>query len=140
LIDSLYDVQGTLKSAYFPNSSWIMARQTAVTIRRAQMQANLFNPVVRVQDGVTYVLDYPVYFDANAPALPAATSAGVPAILFGDFRAGNMIGVRGGGGINIKILDQPAALQGQLIILAYRRIDARIRRSEAMQQILISHS
>lgn len=141
LIDSLFDVQGQLKSAYFPNASWLMNRQTAVAIRRASMQANLFAPVTRLgPDGTLYVLDAPVYFDANAPALPTATSAGVPAILFGDFRQGNMIGVRGGGGINIKVLDQPAALQGQLIILAYRRIDARVRRSEAMQQILISHS
>jgi HK97 family phage major capsid protein len=60
-------------------------------------------------------------------------------ILYGDFRAGNMIGVRGGAGINVKILDQPLALQGQLAILAYRRIDSRIRRSEAIQQIKISH-
>ena len=112
-----------------------------MAIRRAQTQANLFIPVVRVAaDGTTLVLDRPVFFDTNMPALPSATSAGVTPILYGDFKAGYLIGVRGGGGINVKVLDQPLATSGQLIILAYRRVDGRVRRSEAIQQIQISHS
>jgi HK97 family phage major capsid protein len=59
--------------------------------------------------------------------------------LFGDFKAGYLIGVRGGAGINVKILDQPEAAQGMVGILAYRRIDAKIRRSEAIQAITFSH-
>jgi HK97 family phage major capsid protein len=51
-----------------------------------------------------------------------------------------LIGVRGGAGINVKILDQPYAANGQLGILAYRRIDSRVRRSEAIQAIKFSHS
>jgi HK97 family phage major capsid protein len=141
LIGSLYEVMATLKGVYQPGAVWVMNRITGLAIRQAQMQANLFNPVVTVDpDGTERILGKPVFYDVNAPALPTATTAGVTPVLYGDFKQGNIIGVRGGSGINIKILDQPAALQGNLIILAYRRIDSRIRRSEAMQQILISHS
>jgi HK97 family phage major capsid protein len=140
LINALYDVVATLKAVYQPGASWIMTRATALAIRKAQMQANLYVPVITTDaDGTLRILDKPVLFDSNAPGLPTATNAGVLPILYGDFKAGNMIGVRGGAGINVKILDQPLALQGQLAILAYRRIDSRIRRSEAIQQIKISH-
>ena len=54
-------------------------------------------------------------------------------VLFGDFKRGYIIGDRGGAGINVKVLDQPAAQQGQIILLAYRRTDGRVRRSEAIQ-------
>jgi len=76
----------------------------------------------------------------NAPALPTATSSGVLPILYGDFKAGYIVGVRGGEGINVKILDQPLATQGQLAILAYRRIDAKVRLSKSIQAVKISHS
>jgi HK97 family phage major capsid protein len=118
-----------------------MSRATGLAIRKAQMGANLFVPVATVDaDGTERILGRPVFYDVNAPALPAATNAGVVPILYGDFKAGYIVGVRGGGGVNVKILDQPLALQGQLAILAYRRLDGRIRRSEAMQAITISHS
>jgi HK97 family phage major capsid protein len=140
LINALYDVVATLKAVYQPGASWIMTRATALAIRKAQMQANLYVPVITTDaDGTLRILDKPVVFEVNAPGLPTATDAGVLPILYGDFKAGNMIGVRGGAGINVKILDQPLALQGQLAILAYRRIDSRIRRSEAIQSIKISH-
>lgn len=141
LLNSLFEVTATLKAAYQPGAAWIMARSTGLAIRKAQMQANLFVPVVTVDpDGTERILGKPVYYDVNAPALPTATSAGVVPILYGSFKDGNIIGVRGGAGINVKILDQPYAIQGQLAILAYRRVDSRIRRSEAIQAITISHS
>lgn len=141
LLNSLFDVTATLKSSYQAGAVWVMSRATGLAIRRAQMQANLFVPVVTVDpDGTERILGKPVFYDVNAPALPSATSAGVVPILFGDFKAGYIIGVRGGAGINVKILDQPWAAQGQLGILAYRRLDARIRRSEAIQAVTISHS
>lgn len=141
LLDSLFDVISTLKADYQPNACWIMSRTTGLAIKKAQMQANLFAPVCTTDaDGTERILGRPVYYDQNSPALPTATSAGVVPILFGDFRQGYIVGVRGGGGINVKILDQPLALQGQLAILAYRRLDGRVRRSEAVQSITISHS
>jgi HK97 family phage major capsid protein len=141
LLNSLFDVTSTLKAAYQPNASWTMSRATGLTIRRAQMQANLFAPVwTEGADGTQLLLGRPVYYDQNAPALPTATSAGVLPILYGDFKRAYYIGVRGGAGINVKILDQPLALQGQLALLAYRRVDGRVVMPEAVQQIKISHS
>jgi HK97 family phage major capsid protein len=141
LLDSLFDVTATLKGTYQANASWIMSRATGLAIRRAQMQTNLFVPVSTVDaDGTERILGRPVFFDVNAPALPTSTTAGVAPILFGDFKAGNLIGVRGGGGINVKLLDQPYASAAQLGVLCYRRLDSRVRLKEAIQQISFSHS
>ena len=141
LLGALFDVTSTLKGAYQPNAVWIMSRATGLAIRRAQMQSNLFVPVATVDaDGTERILGKPVFYDVNAPALPTATSAGVVPILYGSFKDGYIVGVRGGAGINVKILDQPWAAQGQLGILAYRRLDAKVRLAEAIQAITISHS
>jgi len=141
LLDSLFDVTASLKGSYQANASWIMSRATGLAIRRAQMQTNLFVPVSTVDaDGTERILGRPVFYDVNSPSLPTSTTTGVTPILFGDVKAANLIGVRGGGGISVKILDQPWAAQGQLGILAYRRIDSRVRLTEAVQAIKFSHS
>lgn len=142
LLNSLFDVVSTLKAAYQPGACWVMSRSTCLAIRRAQMQANLFAPVVETDpDGTTRILGRPVFFDTNAPSLPSTTtSVSHTSVLYGDFKAGYLIGVRGGAGINIKILDQPWASSGQMGILAYRRLDGRIRRSEAIQGVSFTHS
>lgn len=141
LLESLFDVTAVLKGTYQAGAGWIMSRATGLAIRRAQMQTNLFVPVATVDpDGTERILGKPVFYDVNAPALPSATTTGVIPILYGDFKAGYIVGVRGGAGINVKILDQPWAAQGQLGILAYRRLDGRVRRSEAIQAITFSHS
>lgn len=141
LLESLFDVTATLKGTYQANASWIMSRATGLAIRRAQMLGNLFVPVATVDaDGTERILGKPVWYDVNAPALPTATSSGVVPILYGDFKVGYVVGVRGGAGINVKILDQPWASQGQLGILAYRRLDGRVRLAEAIQQVKVSHS
>jgi hypothetical protein len=51
-----------------------------------------------------------------------------------------LIGDRGGAGTFVKILDQPVATAGQTILLGYKRVDGRCRRSEAIQAITVSHS
>jgi HK97 family phage major capsid protein len=141
LLNSLFDVTSVLKGAYQANAGWVMSRATGLAIRRAQMQTNLFAPVATVDaDGTERILGKPVFYDVNAPALPTATTAGVLPILYGDFKAGYLIGVRGGAGINVKILDQPQAAQGLVGILAYRRLDARVRLAEAIQSVKVSHS
>ncbi len=141
LLNSLFDVVSTLKGVYQANAVWVLARSTGLAIRRAQMQSNLFAAIATVDaDGTERILGKPVFYDVNAPALPTTTTAGVLPILYGDFKAGYVVGVRGGAGINIKILDQPWANQGQLGILAYRRLDGRVRRSEAIQSVKISHT
>jgi HK97 family phage major capsid protein len=140
LLNAIDDVLGTLKGPYFPNAAWLMSRATAVAIRKAQRQANLFAPVWTREGGRDLLHGFPVSYSANMPALPTATSAGVVPIQFGSFQDGYIIGDRGGAGTFVKILDQPLATAGQTILLGYKRVDGRVRRSEAIQAITISHS
>lgn len=131
LLDATFDVLGKLNAAYHPGAGWLMARATGAAIRKAQKQANLFAPVWTRENGVDYLHGYKVTFSGYMPAI----AAGNTPVLFGDFRNGYLIGDRGGSGINVKILDQPKALEGQLVLLGYRRTDGRVRRSEAIQAI-----
>ncbi|MDR5729805.1 MAG: phage major capsid protein [Terriglobia bacterium] len=134
LLDATFDVLGTLKTAYHPGASWLMSRATSVTLRKAQKQANLFEPVFVRSGGVDYLHGYPVTYST---AMPAVASGNTPA-LFGNFKQGYVIGDRGGSGINVKILDQPRATEGLIVLLAYRRTDGRVRRSEAIQGITLA--
>jgi HK97 family phage major capsid protein len=140
LLDSTLDVLGTLKASYFPNASWLMSRTTATAIRKAQLQSNLFAPVWTRENGRDYLHGLPVSYSQSMPSLPTATTAGVTPILFGSFADGYVIGDRGGSGTFVKILDQPLATSGQTILLGYKRVDGRVRLSEAIQGISISHS
>jgi len=133
LLDATYDVQGTLKGVYHSGASFLMQRATGVLIRKAQKQANLFEPVFTRSNGQDYLHGYPVTYSTAMPAI----AAGATPVLFGDFRVGYTIGDRGGSGINVKVLDQPLATQGLVILLAYRRTDGRVRRSEAIQAITL---
>ena len=134
LIDASFDVLGKLNAAYHPGASWLMARATGVAIRKAQRQANLFQPIWTRENGRDYLHGYPVTFDGYMPAI----AAGATPLLFGDFKVGYVIGDRGGSGINVKILDQPKATEGLLVLLGYRRTDGRVRRSEAIQAITLA--
>lgn len=132
-IQATFDVQGTLKALYHPGASWLMSRATSVELRKAQMQSNLFAPVFVRAGNQDFLHGYPVEYSAYMPAI----AAGATPVLFGDFKRGYLIGDRGGSGINVKILDQPKATQGLLTLLAYRRMDGRVRRSEAIQGITL---
>jgi HK97 family phage major capsid protein len=113
-----------------------MARSTGVALRKAQKQANLFEPVFTRSNGQDYLHGYPVNYSASMPAMALSAT---PA-LFGDFNAGYIIGDRGGAGVSLKFLDQIKAPQGKLVLLAFRRTDGRVRRSEAIQAITIAAS
>jgi HK97 family phage major capsid protein len=132
-IDATFNVMGTLKTPYHPNASWLMQRATSVELRKAQKQANLFEPVFTRSNGKDYLHGYPVTYSTAMPAI----AAGAVPVLFGDFKQGYCIGDRGGSGINVKILDQPKAAEGILVLLCYRRTDGRVRRSEAIQPITL---
>ena len=134
LLDSTFDVLGTLKTSYHPNASWLMSRATSVVLRKAQKQANLFEPVFTRSGGKDYLHGYPVTYST---AMPGVATGKTP-VLFGDFKQGYVIGDRGGSGINVKILDQPKAVEGILQLLCYRRTDGRVRRSEAIQGISLA--
>ena len=133
-IDATFDVLGTLKGAYHDGAGFLMQRATAVLLRKAQKQANLFEPVFTRSNGQDYLHGYPVTYSTAMPAVGAGTTP----VLFGNFKLGYVIGDRGGAGINVKVLDQPLAVQGQIILLAYRRTDGRVRRSEAIQAITLA--
>jgi HK97 family phage major capsid protein len=133
ILDATLDVQGVLNAVYHPNATYLMARATAVVLRKAQKQANLFEPCFVTVGGKDFLWGYPVCYSAS---MPAATTTLTP-ILFGDFKAGYLIGVRGGAGVNVKILDQPKALEGLITVLGYQRIGSIIRRSEAIQAITL---
>jgi HK97 family phage major capsid protein len=140
LLQSTMDVIGTLKASYFGNAGWMLTRATATAIRKAQMQSNLFAQAWTRENGRDFLWGFPVTYSQNMPALPTTTNAGVTPILFGDFKSGFVIGDRHGSGTFVKILDQPLATAGQTILLGYKRVDGRVRRSEAIQGISISHS
>jgi HK97 family phage major capsid protein len=110
-----------------------MQRQTAVELRKAQKQSNLFEPVFVRVGKEDFLHGYPVVYSTSMPAI----AAGATPVLFGDFKQGYCIGDRGGSGINVKILDQPRATEGLIVLLAYRRTDGRVRRSEAIQGITL---
>lgn len=132
-IAATFDVMGTLKAQYHPGASFLMARATSIELRKAQTQSNLFEPVFTRENGRDYLHGYPVVYSTSMPAI----AAGATPVLFGDFKQGYVIGDRGGSGINVKILDQPRATEGLIVLLAYRRMDGRVRRSEAIQGITL---
>jgi HK97 family phage major capsid protein len=135
-VSGTLDLLATLNAVYHPGASFLMSRPTSIIIRKAQVESNLFNPVwtrVGTQD---FLHGYPVYYSASMPL----AARGAATVLFGDFKRGYIIGDRGGSGINVKVLDQPLATQGIIVLLAYRRTDGRVRRSEAIQQYNIAAS
>jgi HK97 family phage major capsid protein len=136
-IAGLLNLVGTLNSVYHPGASFLMQRATSIIIRKAQMESNLFYPAfTRDADGTDRLFGYPVKY---ATDMPAATRGNIP-VVFGDFKRGYLIGDRGGSGINVKVLDQVQAQNGLLVLLAYRRTDGRVRRSEALQAYSVSAS
>jgi HK97 family phage major capsid protein len=134
ILDSTFDVMGTLNAIYHPNATWFMSRATSIGLRKAQKQANLFEPVFVRVGAQDYLHGYPVEYSSSMPAVAAAASP----ILFGDFKRGYIIGERGGAGVNVKILDQTKASLGLLEILGYQRVDGRVRRAEAIQTLSLT--
>jgi HK97 family phage major capsid protein len=135
-ISGTLDLIGTLNAVYHPNASWLMSRATSIVLRKAQAEQNLFFPAWTSVGGKDFLHGFPVEYSQYMPT-PARGNA---PILFGDFKRGYLIGDRGGSGINVKVLDQPLATQGQIQLLTYRRTDGRVRRSEAIQQYNVTAS
>jgi hypothetical protein len=79
------------------------------------------------------LLGYPVLHSYEMPVYTASPST-QGAWLFGDFNSFATIGDRGDSNIKIKVLDQVAALNGQTVILGYRRTDQRVVLQEAVLQ------
>ena len=135
-INAILDLIGQLNSQYHPGAAFLMSRATSIIIRKAQVGANLFTPAWTREGNQDYLFGYPVAFSTSAPTAIRGNSP----VLFGNFKDGYCIGDRGGSGINVKVLDQPLATSGPLILLAYRRMDGRVRRTEDMKQLIIAAS
>jgi HK97 family phage major capsid protein len=134
-LDSIYDLVASLKATYHANAAFLMQRPVALAIRKLQRQANLFEPVFTRNNSQDYLLGYPVEYSGS---MPDGTTDQDKPIVFGDFKAGFVIGDRGGSGINVKVLDQPKANLGITQLLAYRRTDSRVRRSEALKSLKLA--
>ena len=134
-LDSIYDLVASLNGLYHTDAAFLMQRAVGLQIRKLQRQANLFEPVWTRENGVDYLLGYPVEFDSNMP--DGSTDQDKP-IVFGSFKRGFVIGDRGGSGVNVKVLDQPKAVEGITQLLAYRRSDSRVRRSEALKALKLA--
>ncbi len=134
-IDPILDLVASLKSAYYRGAKFLVNRQEFNRLLKAQIAANMYQTFVTFDpDGTARLLGYPVAFSAEMPVYSASPST-TGAWLFGDFSAFAVIGDRGDSNLRVKILDQPAALDGQTIILGYRRTDQRIVLGEAVYQL-----
>lgn len=131
---NLLDTMSTLNRAYYANASWLVNRQEFNRVLKAQIASSQFQTFVTFEpNGNARLFGYPVVFSAEMGVFVAspATSGNW---LFGDFKSYAVIGDRGDSNIRVKVLDQVAALNGQTVVLGYRRVDQRIRISEAVVQ------
>ncbi len=135
-LDSLLDLIGSVPEPFLANATFLMNRGSSILIRKAARQANSFQPVWSTSNGTDYLFGLPVAYSA---AMPAAARGATP-VLLGDFAQGYVVGLRGGPGISVKILDQPWAVAGQVGMLVYRRLDGRVRRPAAIRSFAIAAS
>lgn len=79
-IDGTLDLIGSLNAEYHNNASFLINRVTSIGIRRAQRQANLFEPVWTRLNNQDYLHGYPVNTQPQCPSLPlvpAPSSLGI---------------------------------------------------------------
>ena len=132
-IDNVLDLVAGLKAAYYNNANFLLNRAEFHRLYKAQIAANQFQTFVTYDaNGQARLLGFPVQFSSQMPVYNAspATSG---AVAFGDFASGFVIGDRQSSDIRIKVLDQVAALNGQTVVLGYRRTDQRCVLQEAVQ-------
>jgi HK97 family phage major capsid protein len=134
-INPLLDTVSTLNKAYYNSAKWLVNRQEFNRLLKKQLAANQYQTFVTFDpNGDARLFGYPVAFSAEMPVFVAspAVSGGW---MFGDFKSFAVLGDRGDSNIRVKVLDQVAALNGQTVILGYRRTDQRILLAEAVVQL-----
>ena len=137
-INAILDLTAALKQAYYSNASFLMSRSSLIAILKNQIATSQFQTFVTWEaGGAARLFGYPVQFSSQMPTY-CASPATNGAILFGDFSQGWVIGDRGTHEISAKVLDQVAALNGQTIILGYRRTDQRCIIQEATQLMTVT--
>jgi HK97 family phage major capsid protein len=131
-INNILDLVASVHAAYFANAHFLVNRAEFHRLYKAQIAASQFQTYITYDpSGAARLLGFPVNFSSAMPTYvlsPAVTGA----VLFGDFNAGWVIGDRGDSNIYIKVLDQVAALNGQTIVMGYRRTDQRNVLQEAV--------
>jgi HK97 family phage major capsid protein len=134
-IKPILETVASLNPNYYGNASFLVHRQEFVRLQEAQLATSQFQTYVTWDaNGQARLLGHPVLFSFEMPVYSASPSVdGV--WLFGDFRAFATIGDRGDSNIRIKVLDQVAALNGQTVVLGYRRTDQRIILAEAVMEL-----
>jgi HK97 family phage major capsid protein len=134
-INPILDTIGTLNRSYYINAKWLVNRQEFNRLLKKQVASSQYQTYVTWDaNGQARLLGYPVEFSAEMPVY-VASPAVQGAWLFGDFASFAVIGDRGDSNIKIKVLDQVSALNGQTVILGYRRVDQRIILQEAVVQL-----
>jgi HK97 family phage major capsid protein len=134
-INPIIDTMGSLNRAYYTNASWLCNRQEFNRLLKSQIAANQFQTFVTFDpNGAARLFGYNVAFSAEMPVY-VASPATQGAWMFGDFKSFATIGDRDDSNIRIKVLDQVAALNGQTVVLGYRRTDQRILLQEAVMQL-----
>jgi HK97 family phage major capsid protein len=134
-INNIIDTMGTLNRAYYANAKWLVNRQEFNRLLKVQVASSQYQTFVTFDpSGGARLFGYEVAFSAELPIYVASPST-QGAWQFGDFKSFATIGDRGDSNIRIKVLDQVAALNGQTVILGYRRVDQRILLAEAVVQL-----
>ncbi len=137
-INPILDTLGSLNRAYYGNAKWLVNRQEAIRLYKAQVAASQFQTYFTFDpSGNWRLLGFPMEFSYEMPAYVASPEAnGI--WMFGDFASFAVIGDRGDSNIRVKVLDQVAALNGQTVVLGYRRTDQRIVLAEAVMEFQAS--
>ncbi|MGB7494128.1 MAG: phage major capsid protein [Candidatus Acidiferrum sp.] len=134
-INPILDMVGSLNRAYYANAKWLVNRQEAIRLYKAQVAASQFQTYFTFDaNGDWRLLGFPMEFSYEMPVYVASPLTD-GAWQFGDFYSFAVIGDRGDSNIRVKVLDQVAALNGQTVILGYRRVDQRIILQEAVVQL-----
>lgn len=132
-LSAVLQIQGKLNPVYKTNARYLMTVATGINLRMQQLASNLFSNVFTTDASGDRLFGTPITYSGSVDEIAAAATP----LFYGDFKAGYQIGVRGGAGVNIKFLDQPKALEGLLTVLGYQRVDGRVRRSEAIQPVVL---
>jgi len=134
-IDPILDTLGSLNRSYYANAKWLVNRQEAIRLYKAQVAASQYQVYFSFDtSGNWRLLGYPMEFSYEMPQyISSPAQNGV--WLFGDFSAGATLADRGTSAIRIKVLDEVAALSGQVVLLGFRRVDQRIVLAESVIEL-----
>jgi HK97 family phage major capsid protein len=137
-IGNILDLVAALNKQYYAGASFLFNRAEFHRLYKTQIAASQYQTWVTYDaNGQARLLGFPVEFSSVMPTYVASPATN-GAVLFGDFSAGWVIGDRGDSNIRVKVLDQPAAVNGQTIVLGYRRTDQRCILQEAVQLLTTS--